>query len=63
MSDCIFCKLLEKLDEFLKGKASSKSCCCNSGKGEHDSCRTPEKEETKEDTKGCDCGKNDKTGN
>jgi len=34
MSDCIFCKLFEKLDAFLKAKAEKKSCCC--GKGAHD---------------------------
>lgn len=33
MSDCIFCKLFEKLDAFLKAKADKKSCCC---KGAHD---------------------------
>ncbi len=54
MSDCIFCKLFEKLDAYLRGKAEAKGCGCGCDSKES-SCCGPKPEDKKEENDGC-CG-------
>lgn len=48
MSDCIFCKLFEKLDAFLRSKAEAKGCGCGC-------CGTDKPQTPEEKKEGC-CG-------
>ncbi|MDD4004560.1 MAG: hypothetical protein PHW69_05070 [Elusimicrobiaceae bacterium] len=49
MRESIFKKLLAALDGFLKAKASSGTCCCNSQIPGQDNCCSSNPEEKKEE--------------